>query len=153
MPDSAKQETNQGSTVEGAKAGPESSPANTTLPTVVAVKTEGTWKMKSATMAGTPFPDAVADSISLKLAGDTYLVMVGESPDKGTCKVDTSTNPMLMTIVGTEGPNAGKTILAIFEMPEPSTLRVSYDLSGMAFPTSFESTAENGYYSATYVRQ
>jgi hypothetical protein len=58
-----------------------------------------------------------------------------------------------MPIKGTEARNAGKTFLAIFDFPDASTMRVCYDLTGTAFPLSFTSTAENHWYSVTYVRQ
>jgi hypothetical protein len=57
-----------------------------------------------------------------------------------------------MTIMGTEGPNAGKTILTIFDFPDATRMRVCYDLTGAAFPSRFESTAENGLFLVIYER-
>ena len=42
--------------------------------------------------------------------------------DRGTCTLDTSASPKRMTIRGTEGPNRGKTILAIYEMKDASEM-------------------------------
>ncbi len=113
----------------------------------------GQWKAASAVVAGNAFPEPVLQSIELRLTKDTYEALVGPTSDKGTCAVDAAATPGKMTIVGTEGPNAGKTILAIFEMVSPTEMRVAYDLSGKEFPTVFESTAENNLYVATYVKK
>jgi len=113
---------------------------------------EGMWKATAATVAGNAFPSAVTDTISLQLAGTTYEVNVGGKLDKGTCTMDRSVTPWRMTIKGTEGPNAGKTLLAIFDFPKQDELRICYDLKGAAFPASFESTRENGWFLAVYQR-
>jgi uncharacterized protein (TIGR03067 family) len=113
----------------------------------------GKWLAQSATLGGKPFPDDVTKSISLTLTGDQYRVLVGDKPDNGTCTVDVAQTPNRMKIMGTEGPNAGKTFLAIFDFPDADKMRVCYDLSGNHYPTVFESTAENGLYLVSYSRQ
>jgi len=115
--------------------------------------TQGLWKMKSGIINGTGFPSSLANSTTLLLRGENYEVVSGGVDDKGTCVQDLSATPFRMTIQGVEGSNAGKTILAIFEMPSESTLRVCYDLAGADFPSAFESTAENGYFYTVYTRQ
>ena len=114
---------------------------------------QGLWKMKSARVNGTGFPPSLANSTTLKLDGVNYEVESGGNPDKGTCVQDRTTTPHRMTISSVEGTNAGKTILAIFEMPNEKTLRVCYDLKGADFPTDFESTSDNGYFTAVYTRE
>ncbi len=115
--------------------------------------TDGDWKIKSATMAGTALPSSATDTITLKLSSENYVATIDGAPDKGTCDVDRKATPNQMTIKGTEGTNAGKTFLAIFDFPDTSTMRICYDLTGTAFPVSFTSTAENHFYLVTYVRQ
>lgn len=88
--------------------------------------------------------------MSLELKDNLYQVNIGIAVDKGETTTNWETNPGQLTIKGTEGPNTGKTILAIFEKTSEGQLRVSYDLEGKAFPTSFESTPENKYFVATY---
>lgn len=114
---------------------------------------QGQWKAISATLAGNPFPQAVTESILLVLKGDQYEVMVGDKPDKGTCEIDATQNPKRMTIKGTEGPNAGKTILAIIDIPSADEMRICYDLGGKQFPAEFKSTAENGFFLVKYSRK
>jgi uncharacterized protein (TIGR03067 family) len=113
---------------------------------------EGTWIATSATLAGSPFPSSVTDTISLVASGEQYEVKVGGKADKGTCIADRRTSPNRMTITGIEGPNAGKTFLAVFDFPDPTQMRICYDLNGTAFPTAFESTTENGWFLVSYKR-
>ena len=80
-------------------------------------------------------------ALSLVIKGDTYTVMVGDVVDKGTTKRDASKTPKTIDIVGTEGPNKGKTILGIYEL-NGDTLRVCYDLSGKGRPAEFKTTNE-----------
>ena len=118
-----------------------------------AIKTDGVWKVKSAVVAGQPLPPEAANAITLTLTNEKYVVDLGGAIDKGTFTADLSTTPNRMTIQGTEGPNAGKTMLTIFDAPDAQTMRLCYDLEGKEFPQAFESTAENKYFFVTYVRQ
>src|SRR5205823_10669569 len=91
---------------------------------------QGVWKPVTAVLGGKPMPPAVVKAIALTLTNGTYDVTVeGERSDKGTVKLDPKTNPKRMTITGTDGPNLGKTFLAIYELKE-DILRICYDLSG-----------------------
>src|SRR5712691_3762844 len=74
---------------------------------------QGNWKPAKAELAGQPMTDAVVKSISLKMDNGKYEVFVGETPDRGTYTLDSTTKPKRMTITGTGGPNNGKTYLAI----------------------------------------
>ena len=58
-----------------------------------------------------------------------------------------------MTIKGVKGPNAGKTILAIFEHKHQDAMRVCYDISGKAFPKVFRVKAKSMHYLAGYRRK
>lgn len=117
--------------------------------------TNGTWKPIAAVMGGVRLPKEAVDAITLRVDGDKYEVTVaGEpEPDKGTCVVDTSKRPWRMTITGKEGPNKGKTILAIFEMKDEVSMRVCYDLSGKEFPTEFKAKKGTQLYLSGYRRQ
>ncbi|MGV3531173.1 MAG: TIGR03067 domain-containing protein [Chthoniobacteraceae bacterium] len=128
-----------------------SAPAQEKLP----FNTNGTWKPIAAVMGGVRLPKEALDAITLRVDGENYEVTVaGEpEPDKGTCVVDTSKRPWRMTITGKEGPNKGKTILAIFEMKDEVSMRVCYDLSGKEFPTEFKAKKGTQLYLAGYRRQ
>jgi uncharacterized protein (TIGR03067 family) len=81
-----------------------------------------------------------------------YEVFVGEEPDRGTDTLDSTTTPKSMTIIGTAGPNIGRTFPAIFEL-KGDTLRICYDLSGAKHPTEFKSIAGTRLYLVTYNRK
>lgn len=101
---------------------------------------EGTWVPSAAELGGKKFPDEVRKTIKLEIKGDQYTATVGADPDRGTCKLNPSAKPKTIDITGTEGPNKGKTILAIYER-NGDTLRICYDLSGKSRPAEFKTTA------------
>lgn len=123
------------------------------MPTLIqSSSNQGNWQAVEAILAGTPFPGSVTDGIKLSINGAEYNVSVAGNPDKGTCDLDQSSAPLRMTIRGTEGPNTGKTFLAICDFPSGEEMRVCYDMQGVAFPSEFTSTAENGYFLVNYRR-
>jgi uncharacterized protein (TIGR03067 family) len=116
---------------------------------------EGVWKPIAGILDGARLPEPALKAITLKIAGLNYEVTVeGENQtDKGTCTLDTTTNPKRMTIKSTEGPNRGKTFLAIYEMKDSVSMRVCYDLSGMDFPKEFKAPKGTHHYLVGYRRQ
>jgi len=113
---------------------------------------QGTWLPSAAELGGKPFPDDVRKSIKLTIKGDQYTVMVGDAADRGTAKLDPSVKPKALDIVGTEGPNKGRTILAIYEL-EGDSWKICYDLSGKSRPTEFKSTEGSPLFLVTYERE
>jgi len=113
---------------------------------------DGTWLPMTAVLGGQPFPDEVRKSIKLVVTGWEYTVTVGPAVDKGSLKLNFTTKPKQMDIIGSEGPNKGKRIPAIYER-KGDTLRICYDLSGTAYPTTFESVEGTQLYLVTYERQ
>jgi uncharacterized protein (TIGR03067 family) len=111
----------------------------------------GRWAPESAVMAGKAFPDEVRKSISLVLSNGKYTVKVGDQVDEGTYTVDATKTPKTITIVGSKGPNKGKTIPGIYEL-DKGTLRVCYDMSGKAHPADFESKPDTQLFLASYKR-
>jgi uncharacterized protein (TIGR03067 family) len=113
---------------------------------------QGDWIPVKGELGGKPMPDALLKTISLKLGNGTYDVSVGGQADQGTYEVDASTTPKSMVIKGTVGPNAGRTIPAIYEL-EDQTLRLCYDLSGAQRPREFSSAVGTKLYLVTYQRK
>lgn len=74
---------------------------------------EGTWLPVVAELGGQKFPDKVLRTMKLTMSDGGYTVIVGGQIDKGTIKLQPATKPKAIDITGTEGPNKGKTILAI----------------------------------------
>jgi uncharacterized protein (TIGR03067 family) len=100
---------------------------------------EGTWIPAKAELAGKAFPEQVLKSMMLQMKGDAYTSTVGKALDRGTVKRNDAAMPKRLDIVGTVGPNKGKTILAIYER-NGDTLRICYDLTGKAYPTEFKTS-------------
>ena len=112
---------------------------------------DGTWKPVSAELAGKPWPQPVLDSMKLIMKDGKYTVQVGDQSDEGTVKRDPSKSPKTMDIKGTNGPNKGKTFLAIYEL-KGDEMRVCYDLSGKSRPTEFATRPETQLFLVTYHR-
>lgn len=113
---------------------------------------DGTWRPSAAELGGEKFPDEVRKTIKLVIGDGKYTVTVGKEPDKGTVKLDPSKKPKSLDITGTEGPNKGKTILAIYEKTD-DTLRICYDLSGKARPVEFKTSKDTKLFLVTYKRE
>jgi uncharacterized protein (TIGR03067 family) len=121
-----------------------------------AKRQNGTWKPAGAMRGGVKLTREELKKITLTINDGAYAVVTEGEPDadKGTMTLDTSVSPKRMTIQGAEGPNKGKTILAIYEMGEGrDTFRICYDLSGKAFPTDFKSPKGSMLYLVGYRRQ
>ncbi len=115
-------------------------------------KMQGSWKPVAAELGGKPFPDEVLKAMKLVVADGKYAVTAGEQTDEGTLKLDPAMEPRAMDVVGTKGPNQGKTIPAIYELTD-ATLRVCYDLSGKARPKEFKTKADTQLFLVEYKRQ
>ena len=113
---------------------------------------QATWKPAKAELAGQPMAADVLKTISLKMDNGKYEVFVGTQPDRGTYTIDATAKPKSITVVGTEGPNKGKTFPAIYEL-KGDTLRICYDLSGAKRPAEFRTAAGTRLYLVTYTRK
>ena len=113
---------------------------------------QGTWVPSAAELGGKMFPDEVRKAIKLVVKDDKYTVTVGKQVDQGTVKLNPAAKPKEMDITGTDGPNKGKTMLAIYER-DGDTLRVCYDLSGKSRPTEFKTKEGTQRFLVTYKRE
>ncbi len=113
---------------------------------------QGAWLPATAELGGKMFPDEVRKSIKLVIKDGAYTVTVGKAVDKGTVKLDPAAKPKKMEITGTEGPNKGKMIPAIYEL-DSDTLRICYDLTGKSHPKEFKTTEGTQLYLVTYKRE
>jgi uncharacterized protein (TIGR03067 family) len=113
---------------------------------------DGTWLPTTAELGGKPFPDEIRKSIKLEIKGEKYTVTTGKAVDQGTLKRNAAAKPKEMDIVGTDGPNKGKTFPAIYEQ-DGDTLRICYDLSGKNRPTEFKSPKDTLHFLVTYKRE
>ncbi len=118
----------------------------------VAKSLDGTWVPTAAELAGEKIPDELRKSMKLVIDDGKYTLTVSKVPDRGTVKLDASKSPKAIDITGVEGPNKGKTILAIYETTD-DTLRICYDLGGKARPTEFKTAKGTQQFLVTYTRQ
>src|SRR5262249_30880241 len=114
--------------------------------------TQGSWRAAAAELGGKEFPEKVRESIKLVIKDNTYTVTIGKVVDKGTVKVNSSAKPKEFDIIGTEGPNKDKTILAIYEV-DGDTMRVCYDLGLTGRPKEFKTAGEAKHFLVTYKRE
>lgn len=112
----------------------------------------GAWLPSSAELGGQRLPDEVLKTIKLVVSDGKYSVTAGAEPDQGAVKLDPSTNPKSLDVIGAEGPNQGKTFLAIYDITG-DTLKICYDLSGKSRPTEFKSAKGTQLFLVTYNRQ
>lgn len=114
-------------------------------------KIDGTWLASEAEMNGKKLPKSFSENLKLTLKDKEYEA-VAESPDRGTVTYNKSADPKEMDIKGVEGPNKGKTILAIYELKNDK-LKICYDLSGKDRPSEFKTKAKTKLFLVTYERQ
>lgn len=113
---------------------------------------QGSWLPSTAELGGKPFPDEIRKVTRLVIEGDAYTVTVGDVVDRGGLKVNPEVSPGEMDITGAEGPNRGRTILAIYEV-DGSTMRICYDLGGQGRPSEFNTAEGTQLYLVTYQRE
>jgi uncharacterized protein (TIGR03067 family) len=112
---------------------------------------EGVWVPVEAELAGQKLPEDGIKTLKLTLKGAEYTVETGQVIDRGTVKLDPTQTPKTMDVVGTEGPNKDKTILAIYELTADS-MKVCYALEGSTRPTEFKTAAGTNLFLVTYKR-
>lgn len=107
----------------------------------------------AATVAG---KDLVVNELRVKYlvldsGGYSIIDRSNHIVDSGEYQVDDAKSPQTMDIVGREGPNAGRTMLAIYEL-EADRLTVCYDLDGKERPSDMRPHGDRLLLSITYTR-
>lgn len=114
-------------------------------------KMDGTWELSKGTMDGNDLPDELLKSIKLTITGNDYEVAVGDQKIKGTSTVDEKASPKRMQLKDKDGPNAGKTVYAIYEVTKDE-LKACYSLEGTEYPKEFKAPAGSKLFYAVYKR-
>jgi uncharacterized protein (TIGR03067 family) len=114
---------------------------------------EGAWVPVEAQVAG---QDIVVGELRVKYlvfdsGGYSIIDRTNHIVDSGEYVVNDSASPQTMDIVGRDGPNAGRTMLAIYEL-EGDRLTVCYDLDGDERPTNMQPQDDQLLLSITYAR-
>lgn len=112
---------------------------------------EGRWQPLYAELDGEQAPVEVLQQTEVELTADTYTVRFGGlAADTGAYAVEAGAAHHL-TLRGTAGPNAGRTIPCLFKFIE-DTLMICYGLSGTR-PANFRTAPGSQLYLVTYRRK
>ena len=113
---------------------------------------QGTWLPTKAELGGQAMTEDFLKSTVLKMEHGKYEVTVAGAPDKGVYTISAKQKPKTLDISGTEGPNVGRKIPAIYEL-DGDTLRICYGLGDSARPTEFKTAPGTKYFLVTYQRK
>jgi uncharacterized protein (TIGR03067 family) len=108
---------------------------------------EGSWLITSAMLGGQDMPTENLRATPLVLHAGNYTFQ----NDTGTYAIVPASDPAGIDVTGVHGPNAGKTMLAIFKLAG-DTLTICYDLSGQERPKEFSAPAGTMTFLARYAR-
>jgi uncharacterized protein (TIGR03067 family) len=114
---------------------------------------EGTWVPIAADVAGKALVIGELRVKYLVLDSGGYCIIDrgNRVVDTGNYLVNESARPATMDIVGREGANAGRTMLAIYRL-EGDNLTVCYDLDGSDRPADMRCAQDQLLLSITYAR-
>ena len=117
-------------------------------------KFDGTWVAASVEVGGKKIPDEELKKAPgrLTLKGGKWTLKAGGREQSGTFTVDAAKKPKQMDIKPGDGPNAGKTIQAIYQL-DGDTMKVCYAPPGKDRPTAFETKDKAGYALIVYKRE
>jgi uncharacterized protein (TIGR03067 family) len=119
-------------------------------------KFQGTWVMISAEMDGKKVNAAHVKRSRIKFAGDKVeLITPHQHKDTivaSVVKLDVTKKPRQMHWVRTTGPNAGTTVIAIYEFEGPDKYKICFDPAGLAVPKKFGTRAGSGHIWHTWKR-
>jgi uncharacterized protein (TIGR03067 family) len=113
----------------------------------------GAWVPIAANVSGRELLVAELRVKYLVLDGHDYSIVdrTNQIVDRGEYLVNDSATPRTIDIVGRDGPNAGRSMLAIFEL-EGDHLTVCYDLDGNKRPENMQVQEDQLLLSITYER-
>jgi uncharacterized protein (TIGR03067 family) len=103
----------------------------------------GTWKIISVEMEGTKMPEEQFRDAILICKGDHFGYKSPGEVAAGTFRIDPNKKPKTMDITFTEGPQKGKSHLAIYEL-DGDTYRLCLSF-GTDRPTEFASKPNSGH--------
>ena len=117
-------------------------------------KLDGTWAVRSVEVGGMKFPDEALKNFPgpLTIKGGKWTLKVGEQQQTGAFTADAGKKPAQMDVKPADGPNAGKTLQAIYQM-DGDALKVCYAPPGQDRPTAFDTKDKPGYALIVYQRE
>jgi uncharacterized protein (TIGR03067 family) len=107
----------------------------------------GTWTPIKQEIGGKELPVVAFKNQKLIISDSSY-IFSAESVDKGTVKY----KGLQMDIFGKEGVNSGKHFTAIYKL-ENEYLTICYNLSGNAYPETFETKGKPMYFLSVFKKK
>jgi len=108
----------------------------------------GTWMLVSAVKDGKDVPEEEVKKTRLITKGDKFTILgdpaLGTS-GAGTFTIDPTKNPKTVDSLQSEGPDAGKTVLGIYEIIDDNTKRACWAPPGKERPSEFTSKPGSGH--------
>jgi uncharacterized protein (TIGR03067 family) len=115
---------------------------------------EGAWLPVAAYIAGEVLPVTELRIARLLIKDSGYQIIDNQQRvvDRGEVKLDPGASPCAMDIIGLEGPHAGRTLLAVYELSN-DLLSICYDMEGGADrPRSMQPEVDQVLLLITYAR-
>lgn len=115
---------------------------------------EGAWRPVAAYVAGEVLPVAELRIARLLIRGDGYQILDHQQRvvDRGALRHEAAAGAAAIDIVGLEGPHAGRTLLAIYELSN-DLLSICYDMEDAAVrPQTMEPRDDQILLLITYAR-
>lgn len=131
-------------------------PAKDTIDRAELQKFQGSWMLVAAEMDGKKVRDNHVKKSRITFNGTTVeLTTPHQHKEKivsTMLRLDTSKNPKEMHWVRSAGPNAGKTMTAIYAFEGPDQYKVSFDPTMKQMPKQFGTKAGSGHIWHTWKR-
>jgi uncharacterized protein (TIGR03067 family) len=117
-------------------------------------KFNGTWVTTAIEASGKKIPDEELKKAPgrLTIKDGTWKLKAASIEQSGTFTADTAKKPAQMDIKPGDGPNAGKTIQAIYQL-DGDTMKVCYPPPDKDRPTTFDTKDKPGYVLIEYKRE
>jgi uncharacterized protein (TIGR03067 family) len=119
-------------------------------------KLQGAWIMVSGEMDGKKAADEHVKQGKVIYEGNKIEIVVpnqtGEKIIADIVKIDTTKNPKEMHFVRRNGPNAGKTLIGIYEFEAPDQYRFAFDPAGNVTLKEFVTKEGTGHVRNTWKR-
>ncbi len=117
---------------------------------------QGTWVLISAEMNGKKVHDTHVKQTISTFVGDTFEIIAPHQHKEKIfatiTKLDLTKYPREMHWVRTKGPNAGITMIAIYEFEGPDQYKTCFDPAGVEVPKKFGTKEGSGHIWHTWKR-
>jgi len=119
-------------------------------------KSQGTWAMISGELDGKKAADEHAKQSKIVYEGNKIQIVVpnrtGETITADIVKIDPTKNPKGMHFIRRNGPNAGKTLIGIYEFEKDDQYKFAFDPTGAVSLKEFVTKEGTGHVRNTWKR-